>query len=308
MNKWFNPYVALAVGVITVSASAIFVKLAEAPAGVVAFYRLLFSVLFLLPVFLYKYVGELKRIRGRDWLFSVLAGVFLAFHFILWFESLNYTSVASSTVLVTLQPLFAFIGTYLFFQERLSKKAITSGIIAILGSVVISWGDFRISGMALFGDILALVACALVTAYLLFGQDVRKRLSLVTYTFIVYGFSTVTLFLYVLFTGDSFTGYSASDWGWFILLAIFPTLLGHSLFNWAVRYISTNVISMSILFEPIGAAILAYYVLNESVTWTQFLGGFLVMLSVGYFLRENRKTNHNKVLTSERKEEERKWM
>ncbi|KMJ58737.1 membrane protein [Bacillus sp. LL01] len=291
MNKWFNPYVALAVGVVTVSTSAIFVKLADAPAGVIAFYRLLFSVIILLPIFLYKYVGELKNITKRDWLFSGLAGVFLAFHFILWFESLNYTSVASSTVLVTLQPLFAFIGTYLFFQERLSKKAIISGIMAIVGSVVISWGDFRISGMALFGDILALVACALVTAYLLFGQDVRKRLSLITYTFIVYGFSSVTLFLYVLVMGDSFTGYASSDWGWFIMLAIFPTLLGHSFFNWAVKYISTNVISMSILFEPIGAAILAYFVLSEIVTWTQFSGGMLVMLSVGYFLRDNRKNN-----------------
>ena len=198
MNKWFNPYVALAVGVVTVSTSAIFVKLADAPAGVVAFYRLFFSVILLLPIFLYKYVGELKDISKRDWLFSALAGVFLAFHFILWFESLNYTSVASSTVLVTLQPLFAFIGTYLFFQERLSTKAIASGLMAIAGSVIISWGDFQISGMALFGDVLALVACALVTAYLLFGQDVRKRLSLITYTFIVYGFSCVTLLFYVL--------------------------------------------------------------------------------------------------------------
>ncbi len=293
MNKWFNPYVALAVGVVTVSTSAIFVKLADAPAGVVAFYRLFFSVILLLPIFLYKYVWELKDISKRDWLFSALAGVFLAFHFILWFESLNYTSVASSTVLVTLQPLFAFIGTYLFFQERLSTKAIVSGLMAIAGSVIISWGDFQISGMALFGDVLALVACALVTAYLLFGQDVRKRLSLITYTFIVYGICCITLLLYVLVTGESLTGYSSTDWFWFLMLAIIPTLLGHSLFNWAVKYISTNVISMSILFEPIGAAVLAYFVLNEMVTWTQFTGGLLVMLSVGYFLRDNRKKNEN---------------
>jgi drug/metabolite transporter (DMT)-like permease len=304
MKKWFNPYVALAVGVVSVSTSAIFVKLAEAPAGVVAFYRLLFSVLILLPIFIYKYVPELKDITRRDWAFSIIAGVFLAFHFILWFESLNYTSVASSTVLVTLQPLFAFVGTYLFFQERLSKRAIISGLTAILGSVVISWGDFRISGMALFGDILALIACALVTAYLLFGQDVRKRLSLITYTFIVYGVSTVTLFVYVLVSGASFTGYAASDWGWFLLLAIIPTLLGHSFFNWAVKYISTNVISMSILFEPIGAALLAYFVLHEIVTWTQFLGGLLIMLSVGYFLRDNRKNKQMELIPPEVKTKE----
>lgn len=280
---------ALAVGVITVSASAIFVKLADAPAGVIAFYRLFFSVIFLLPIFLWKYVGELKNITKRDWFFSAIAGTFLAFHFILWFESLNYTSVASSTVLVTLQPLFAFLGTYIFFRERLSARAIISGILAVTGSFIISWGDFKISGMALFGDFLALIACALVTAYLLFGQDVRKRVSIITYTFIVYSFSCLTLFIYVLISGDSFTNYAASDWFWFIMLAIFPTLLGHSLFNWAIKYISTNVISMAILFEPIGAAVLAYFVLEEIVTYSQFAGGLLVILSVGYFLRSNRK-------------------
>lgn len=195
MSKWFNPYVALAIGVVSVSLSAIFVKFAEAPAGIIAFYRLLFSVLILLPVFLYKYVGELKGITKKDWFFSTVAGVFLAFHFILWFESLNYTSVASSTVLVTLQPLFAFVGTYVFFKEKITIKAVFCGAIAIFGSFIISWGDFRISGMALYGDILALIACALVTAYLLFGQEVRKRLSLITYTFIVYGISTITLFI-----------------------------------------------------------------------------------------------------------------
>lgn len=112
-----NPYVALAIGVASVSFSAILVKLATAPSGVIAFYRLLFTVLLMLPVFLVKYRHELKFINKKDWLYSIVAGVFLAFHFILWFESLNYTSVASSTVLVTLQPLFAFAGAYLFLKK-----------------------------------------------------------------------------------------------------------------------------------------------------------------------------------------------
>lgn len=299
MSKWFNPYVALAIGVVSVSLSAIFVKFAEAPAGIIAFYRLLFSVLILLPIFLYKYVGELKGITKKDWIFSTVAGVFLAFHFILWFESLNYTSVASSTVLVTLQPLFAFIGTYVFFKEKITIKAVLCGAIAIFGSFIISWGDFRISGMALYGDILALIACALVTAYLLFGQEVRKRLSLITYTFIVYGISTITLFIYVVAMKYPLTGYSNSDWLWFFLLAVVSTLLGHSLFNWSIKWISTNVISMSILFEPVGASVLAFYLLNESITLTQFIGGSIVILSIAVYLRDNRKikqrTKHLKV-------------
>jgi len=198
-----NPYIPIFIGVISVSLSAIFVKLANAEAGIIAFYRMLFSVLIMAPLFFWKYTKELRQLSKRDWLFSSIAGIFLAFHFILWFESLNYTSVASSTVLVTLQPLFAFVGTYFFFKEKITMKTIFAGAIAIVGSVLISWGDFKLSGAAFYGDILALIACALITAYLLFGQDVRKRLSLVTYTMLVYVVSTITLFVYVLIKGES---------------------------------------------------------------------------------------------------------
>lgn len=284
-----HPYIPIAIGVIAVALSAIFVKLANADAEVIAFYRMFFSVLIMAPVFFWKYTAELKRLTKRDWTFSVIAGIFLAFHFILWFDSLNYTSVASSTVLVTLQPLFAFAGTYFFFKERFSLKTVFSGLIAIGGSILISWGDFKISGTALYGDMLALIACALVTAYLLFGQDVRKRLSLVTYTFVVYGISTVTLFIYILIKGGSFGPYPANDWLWFILLAIVPNLLGHTLFNWSLKYVSTNVISIAILFEPIGAAILAFYVFNEHLISTQVIGGFIVIAGIMLFVMDFKK-------------------
>ncbi|MGG1632891.1 DMT family transporter [Rossellomorea sp. NRS-1567] len=284
-----NPYLLLAIGVISVSTSAILVKVSSAPAGVLAFYRLFFTVLLMSPVFFLKYVKELKVITLRDWMFSILAGVFLAFHFILWFESLNYTSVASSTVLVTLQPLFAFIGAYLFFQEKLTGRAIISAVLAVSGSIIISWGDFKISGSALWGDILALVACALVTGYLLFGQTIRKRLSLITYTYLVYAISSVVLFLYVMMRSESLGPYPKEDWVYFLLLAIIPTLLGHSLFNWSLKWLSTSTISMAILFEPIGASILAYWLLAEKVIMTQVVGGLVIIIGVTFFLIEERK-------------------
>lgn len=284
-----HPLIPIAVGVLAVALSAIFVKLANADAGVIAFYRMLFSVLIMAPIFFWKYTSEIKQLTKRDWTFSLVAGIFLAFHFILWFESLNYTSVASSTVLVTLQPIFAFAGTYFFFKERLSLKTIVSGVIALGGSILISWGDFRISGSALYGDVLALIACALVTAYLLFGQDVRQRLSLVTYTFVVYGISTITLFFYVLIKGESFGPYPADDWLWFILLAIVPNLLGHTLFNWSLKYVSTNVISIAILFEPVGAAILAFYIFDEYLITTQIIGGIIVIAGIVLFVVDFKK-------------------
>ena len=288
-NEKMMPYIAIAVGVISVSLSAIFVKLSSAESAVIAFYRMLFSVLIMSPVFLLKYKNELKLLQKRDWFFSIVAGVFLAFHFILWFESLNYTSVASSTVLVTMQPIFAFIGTYVFFKEKVAFQSIVAVIVAIGGSLLISWGDFRISGDALYGDVLALIACVFITGYLLFGQDVRKRLSLITYTMVVYSVSTITLFFYVLFMGQSFGPYESTDWFWFVMLAVVPNLLGHTLFNWSLKWVSTNAISIAILFEPVGAAILAFFIFNENLILSQVIGGIIVILGISMFVLDIEK-------------------
>ncbi|MBY6273617.1 MAG: EamA family transporter [Bacillaceae bacterium] len=281
-----NPYLVIAFGVFSVSTSAVLVKLAEAPAGVIAFFRLFFSVLLMLPVILTRNLKDIGGFSLKDLFLSAVSGIFLAFHFILWFESLNYTSVASSTVLVTLQPLFSFAGTYLLYKERITFRTIVSGMVAIFGSILISWGDFNISGEALFGDVLALIACALITGYLLFGQSVRKRVSLFPYTFVVYSISSVTLWIYVWANGQSFYPYRPQDWIYFLLLAVFPTLLGHTLFNWSLKWVSTNVISMAILFEPVGAALLAFFILGETLKWTQIIGGLIVLSGLFLFSKK----------------------
>ncbi|SET79741.1 Threonine/homoserine efflux transporter RhtA [Oceanobacillus limi] len=295
-----NPYFAVAVGIISISTSAIFVKLADqAPAAIIANYRLLFAVILMTPIIIFRYRQEFRLIQKKDWILSAFAGVFLAFHFIFWFESLNYTSVASSVVLVSLQPIFAFLGTYLFYKERFSAGAVISMIIALLGSIIISWGDFQISGMALFGDTLALLGAITVTVYFLMGQTARKRLSLMTYTFIVYGISSITLIIYNFVLNNSFVGYPTDHWILFLALAIFPTFLGHTLFNWALKWLSTATISMGIVLEPIGASILAYIILGETVTWSQWLGGTIVIFGLFLFILST--TRKAKVTISHKK-------
>src|SRR5699024_2186670 len=182
----------------------------------IAFYRMFFATVLMAPFVLFKYKQEVKEIQKRDWLLAILSGIFLALHFILWFESLNYTSVASSVVLVTLQPVFAFFGTYFFFGERFSVAAIISMLITLLGSIIIGWGDFQISGLALFGDVLALLGAITVTGYFLLGQRLRRSLSLTTYTFVVYVISSVTLLLYNIILGNNFVAYSLDIW-WIFL-------------------------------------------------------------------------------------------
>ncbi|WP_394220086.1 DMT family transporter [Halobacillus trueperi] len=285
-----QPYMILFIGVLSISTSAIFVKLAgDAPAAMIAFYRLAIAVGIMAPYVLWKHFDEIKQTNKKDWVLAILSGVFLAFHFILWFESLVYTTVASSVVLVALQPVFAFMGTYLFFKERFTMGAILSLVITLTGSVIIGWGDFQISGTALFGDLLALLGAITVTGYFLLGQNLRKRQSIMTYTFIAYGMAAATLLLYNLTLGYSFTGYDRDQWLIFLGLAIIPTFFGHTLFNWTLKWLSTSTISMAVLVEPIGASILAYWILDEVITWTQWLGGSIVIFGLMMFILSTMK-------------------
>jgi len=286
----FISYMALFLGVFALSTSAIFVKLADAPAEITAFYRMLFAAVMLLPFLLVnkKNRQELRLLSKKQWGLGLLSGVFLAAHYVLWFESLNYTSVASSTVIVTLQPLFSVVGGYFLFKERFSKGAITGCLVAIAGSIVIGWQDFQISGQALFGDILAFIAAGLITAYFFIGQHVRRRLSLIPYAVIGYGSSTLLLGVFAFSQQTPFFNYSSQTWWSFIGLAFIATILGQTIFNWLLKWLSTSIISMAILGEIIGTCILAYFILGEVITLQQGLGIGFILIGLTLFLLQQR--------------------
>ncbi|SDF57611.1 Threonine/homoserine efflux transporter RhtA [Limimonas halophila] len=277
-------YAGVALAVAAVSTSAVLVRLATAPAPVIATYRLAFAVALMAPVVLGWHRQALRRVSPRDLGLCLIAGVFLAFHFVAWFESLALTTVASSTVLVTLQPLFAFVGTWLLFGERLPLPALLGGVLAIMGSGIIGWGDLRIAGEAFTGDALALFAAMLISAYFMVGQSVRQRLDLMPYTFLVYGMATAVLLVYDLAQGHALGGYPTADWVIFLAMAVGPTLLGHSILNWSVKWVGASVIAVAILFEPVGASALAYAVLGEVPVATQYAGGAVILLGIGIFM------------------------
>ncbi|MGP4039907.1 DMT family transporter [Gracilibacillus sp. D59] len=296
MNKHFIPYIAIIFGVISVSTAAVLVKLAtEVPSAVTANYRLLFAAILLLPYILFKKRDELRKLAKREWTLTIVAGISLAIHYIVWFESFQYTSVASSTVIVTLQPIFAFIGTYLFFHERFSAGTVISMLIAIFGSVIIAWGDFQMAGEALYGDFLALLGAMFITIYFLLGQGVRTKLSVMSYTFIAYSIGALTIIIYNISVSNPLIGYEQDEWLIFLGLAIVPTILGLNLLNWALKWVSTSVISMGILFEPIGASILAYLILDELITWSQWLGGTIVLFGLLLFIASTRRKRKMKI-------------
>ena len=270
----------------SLSTSAIFVKLAGAPSSITAFYRLFFALLFLLPLLLLDKASwqDLRSLSKRQWQTGLLSGLFLAIHYILWFESLNYTSVASSTVIVTLQPLFSFVGSYFLFKERFSTGAIISSIVALIGSFIIAWGDFQISMQALYGDLLAFIAAGFITAYFFIGQHMRQKLAVVPYSILGYAASAFFLAVYALSQQLSFIDYSQSTWTAFLGIAFISTILGQMLLNWLLKWLSTSVISMSILGETIGTCILAYFILGEIITLRQGIGIIVTLFGLGLFM------------------------
>ncbi|QPW48597.1 DMT family transporter [Bacillus thuringiensis] len=287
-------YFILFFGVFTLSTSAIFVKLADAPAAIIAFYRLLFATVILLPLLLFnkRNRNELKTLSKKQWGFGFLSGLFLAAHYVLWFESLQYTSVASSTVIVTLQPLFSMIGGYFLFKERFTKGAVIGCFIAISGSIVIGWQDFQISGDALYGDILAFMAAGVITAYFFISQHIRKDLSLIPYSVISYGSSACFLGIFAYMQQQSFIHYATQTWLSFIGLAFIATILGQTIFNWLLKWMSATVISMSILGETIGTCVLAYFILSETITLQQALGISIIFIGLTLFLLQPKLANH----------------
>lgn len=280
-----NPLTAILLGVVASAFSSIFTKFAGAPPLAIAFYRLAFTVALLSPLAL-NAAGrrELRGIKGRDLGLAVLAGVFLALHFSVWITSLQYTSVASSTVLVTMQPLFVITGGVLLLKEKIDARGLAGAAIALSGSVLIGINDFQVGGTALKGDFLAFSGAFFVAVYVMIGRKLRSELSLFPYVFVVYGAAAALLLILNLAAKAPLYPYPASDWLWFFALAVVPTIFGHTVFNWALRYVKAAVVSVSILGEPVGATILAYFIFHETPGLLQVAGGITVIFGLCAFI------------------------
>lgn len=280
-----NPYLAVLVGVFAVSFSALFVRLATAPALIIATYRLLFTFLLLAPYALIRHRSDLVALPWQQRGLAAASGLCLALHLVTWFISLRYTSVASSVVLVTTQPVFVVIGSWIFFRERVSRLAMVGGALALCGSFIIGAADFQIGKEAFFGDLLALAAAIMVSGYLLIGRRLRGGISLPVYTFYTYGSSAVALIIASVATNTPFAPYPARDWILFLALAIVCTVIGHTVFNWVLRYVQASVVSVSVLGEPLGAILWASVFLREYPTLRQMVGACFIFGGLFIFTR-----------------------
>ena len=281
-------YSVLAIGVISVSFAAVFIRLADAPFLVIAAWRMCLATLILTP-FAVKLSGkELRKISVRNLAMMLLAGGFLALHFGLWIASLTYTSVATSVVLVTATPIFVAVASYLLFKEKLTVKIALGIAVSIGGSVLIGYGNWSIGTSPLLGAGLALAGALAMAGYLLTGRRLRRTTGLLSYSFVTYSTAAVLLLIVSLVSGNSLSGYSGNTYLMFVLLALIPQLLGHSSLNWSLKFMPATMVTIAVLGEPIIATVLAFFILHESPTLTEIIGGILILGGIFISFRGNK--------------------
>jgi drug/metabolite transporter (DMT)-like permease len=276
----FNPYVILMLGIIGVSTGSIFARLADAPALVTAAYRMGLSALILIPVAIWRAGDELRKLSLRDIQLALLSGFFLALHFASWISSLDHTAIANSVVLVNTIPLWVGLFTPLISKDRIRGATITSIIVSIIGAGIIGFGDFSIGGKALWGDLLAVIGAMCAAVYLLCGRRLRRKLSLLSYVAICYGSAAVILWLVVLILNLPVAGYSTNTFASFWAMALISQIIGHSSYNWSLKWFRTSLVAVALLGEPIGSTILAYIIFEEKLTWMKFIGGLFILSAI----------------------------
>lgn len=297
----------LLAGVVAVSTAAIFIRFAQqegSPSIVIAAARLTIASLVLAPFALTRYRSDLHTLSKQEWILALLSGLFLALHFGTWITSLEYTSVASSVVLVSTTPLWVAILAPLVLRERLGIAAGIGLILALSGGTIVGLSDTCtwqsgavtcpplqsfFAGRAALGDLLALTGAWMAAGYILAGRKLRSKMELIPYVFIVYGMAAIVLIVIMLGLRESPVGLPPLVYLWFILLALIPQLLGHSTFNWALKYLPASFVSVALLGEPVGSTILAYFIFLEQPGWTKIGGAVLILIGIWMASRGEKK-------------------
>lgn len=277
----FPPRLAVIIGVIAVSTASLIIRLSSSPALAIAAYRLVFATMLLLPAFALTAARTgLRELVQGQLMTQVIAGLVLAVHFGTWITSVKLTSVASSVILVNAAPVFVAVLSHFWLREKVSPKGWAGTVIAFAGVIAIAMSDVGTGEENLLGDTLALIGAVALALYLLTGRRLRQRLSLFLYVVPVYAVSALVLILVCVGTGVPLQGYSVHELLLFLLLAVVPMILGHTVYNWALKYVQAPTVSVSLLGEPLGAVLLAAVFLGEVPKTLTLVGGAVVLTGI----------------------------
>jgi len=279
------------VGTLFTSLSSIIIRFSEAPALVISAYRMLFTCLMLLLPVMINSRHEFKNIKKNDFILCIFSGIFLALHYASWISSIHMTTIANSTVLVACSPMFVALANYFIVKEKFTYKMIAGIVMSLSGTIIIAMGS---SGGAtssmMIGNILAFSGAIFVAGYLVIGGIVRKNISAGAYVFIVYLVSAIILFFMCFVSSTPVYPYPAKEFLLFIALAFFCSILGHTVYNYLVKYVSSTLISVSTLSEPIFASIMAMFFFKEIPSVYTLTGGVIIIAGIFYYLVTQSKT------------------
>ncbi len=283
----FSPYLGLLIATLAVSCSATMIKESTSPPLVIATYRMAITVALLLAPFLRA--GGIAQLRALDrvtlgWMAA--SGILLALHFATWTVSLQNTSVASSVLFVSVHPVLVAIAAFTVFGERTTRLALAGIALTLLGSAVVAGGDLRLGEDAIRGDLLAFAGAVVFAGYLVIGRGARRNMETIAYSVPVYAVCTLFLIPCSLAFGQSLTAAGGRDMLIFLGLAIVPTLGGHLLYNWTLKYLTATVVSVSFLGEPVGASLLAWVVLGQKLALSTVAGGLVILAGIWLTIRQ----------------------
>ncbi len=288
------PRIVVFIGVFFAATSAVLIKASTAHPLAIAFYRMLFTTLLLLPQLGRGGFHRIRNLSSRQIRLSVIGGVFLGFHFAAWISSLSFTTVASATVLVNTHPVLVVVFGLVFLRERIPWDAAVWMAIALGGSMLLSLGGLRGDPGEVTGNLLAFGGAIAAAGYMLVGRAVRQELDTRVYTFVVYSVSAAVLLIMVALSGVRLAPYPWFEFAIFVGLAVFPTLLGHSLFNWALKYVKTSLVSTAILGEPIVASVMALFIFGERPGVYTLIGGPIIIVAIYFFVRADGRFARNR--------------
>lgn len=275
------PITLLLTSLFVLSQSAIFIRLAAAPAPAIGFWRMIIA----LPVlvgFLYwhRRLGDFRKFSLRQWGGVAICGFFLFTHFYTWFLSVQMTSVANSMILFAANPLFTAIGAWIFFGEKMEKRHGLALLLCFVGVYFMMRDSLSLSHEHFIGDIWGFVCAILFSAYILVGKGLRQKIHNLPFAFSTYSFVTIYFALVMVVLGVPFFGYSLHTWIGFTGLAFGSTLLGHSLFSYCLQFFNVNLMSISTLAEPMFTALSAYIFFGEPLSRGAIIGFLFVAAGI----------------------------
>ena len=272
-------------GVAGVSLSAPLIRISTAPSMVLVLYRVLIASVLLLPYELLRSRAELRKMNRKQLVLCLLSGIFLGLHFTCYFEAIRHTSIASAVALVDTEVFFVAFMMLWLFREKIPLRSWTGILLTFAGSLLIAMSDAGGGDHILLGDVIALAGAACMAVYTMIGKVCRKQLTTTSYTFLVYCSASFTVAAILLCTHTPLAGYEPVNWAAALGMAVFCTLLGHSVFSWGLKYESAAFISTVKLLEPVFAGILGLLLFGEMPKMQVVLGGCIVILGVYIYSR-----------------------